>query len=189
MLASPNRSLLGVVAVRRITATFALALFVLGCSAQNGEPVKLLTGGTACYLGGEHPIEGRLTTDPEYGTRFNGKAVIWPVGFTGVRLADGEVAVLNQAGKTIATTGKEYGIAMASAGDGVEGYPAAVNCGFPQDFYEVNWFPLLLVRVLGVAALVFGMWRVWTRLRPAGVPSSGDTERSSSAATSCPGDR
>ena len=140
---------------------------MLGCSAPNGQPVKLLTGVTACYAGGEHAIEAQLIADPEYGTRFNGRAVIWPVGFTGVRLADGEVAVLNQAGKTIATTGKEYGIATASAANGVEGYPAAVNCGHPQDFYEVNWFPILLIRLLGVAAAVFGVWRIWTRLRPA----------------------
>lgn len=152
--------------MHRLPAILALALFVLGCSAQNGEPVELLTGVTGCYAGGEHPIEGQLTADPEYGTRFNGKAVIWPVGFTGVRLADGEVAVLNQAGNVIATTGKDYGIAIAPAGDGVEGYPAAVNCGYPQDFYEVNWFPLVLVRVLGFAALLFGLRRVWTRLRP-----------------------
>ena len=73
-----------------------------------------------------------------YRTRFNGMPVIWPFGFTGVRLVGGEVAVLDDAGNVIATTGKEYGIAPAPASGGemrrlvetIGAYPAAANCGY-----------------------------------------------------------
>ena len=157
--------------MRRLTTTLALALLVLGCSRPQGEPVQLLTyDSTGCYLGGEQAVEGELVTDPQYGTRFNGWAIVWPAGFTGVRLANGEVAVLDQAGNVVATTGNEYGIARRPpVPDG--GYPAAIGCPYPQDFYEVNQVnPVVLfsAQVLGSAALVYGLVVVGrSRRRPA----------------------
>jgi hypothetical protein len=130
--------------MRLISTTLALAILVLGCSI--GNPVHLMTGPSDCYLGGEVGSEGVLRADPKYGTVFNGMPVIWPVGFTGIPVTGGEVAVLNEAGLVVATTGKEYGMAGAHPGDDatrqlverVGGFVAAVKCGSPQDFYEVH---------------------------------------------------
>jgi hypothetical protein len=41
--------------------------------------------------------------------------VMWPTGYTGLRLARGEVEVLDEAGKVVATTGKRYDIAERPA--------------------------------------------------------------------------
>ena len=131
--------------MRRVTTTLALAFLVLGCSTPKVDPVELLTAASGCYAGGEHAVEGVLRADAEYGTRLDARPIIWPPGFTGVRLVGGEIVVLNQAGDVVATTGKKYGIAFAYAGEQarqlmerVGGLVAAVNCGYPRDFYEVN---------------------------------------------------
>ncbi len=128
--------------MRLVSTTLALAILVLGCSI--GNPVHLLTGPSNCYAGGEVGHEGVLRADPKYGTVFQGVPVIWPVGFTGTPVPGGEVAVLNEAGLVVATTGKEYGMARAHPGDDATrllsergGFVAAVKCGAPQDFYEV----------------------------------------------------
>jgi len=131
--------------MRRVTITLALAFLVLGCSARFGDRVELLTASSGCYLGGEQAAEDELLADAEYGTKFAGMPVIWPVGFTGVRLVGGEVAVVNNAGNVVATTGKKYGIAFAypeeearRLKERVGGLVAAVNCPYPHDFYEVH---------------------------------------------------
>src|SRR6266567_5163790 len=101
--------------MRLISTTLALAILVLGCSM--GDPVHLMTGPSDCYLGGEVGHEGVLRADPKYGTVFDGTPVIWPVGFTDIRVTGGEVAVLNEVGRVVATTGKKYGMAGAHPGD------------------------------------------------------------------------
>ena len=126
--------------MRPALTTLALALCLLGCAHEvrllTGE-VNLLTGVDSCYAGGEIPMyAGLLIPDPEYGTRIEGKGpVMWPTGYTGSRLADGQVAVLDASGVVVATTGREYAIANAphpggEAGqlmDRVSAIPAA-NC-------------------------------------------------------------
>jgi len=115
--------------MRRLTTTLALALFLLGCSSRigtnpesaaasatpAGDAVELLTGLDACYAGGQSPsYAGVLIPDPEYGTRIDGKGpVMWPSGYTGLRLADGHVQVLDVSGHVVATTGREYAISPA----------------------------------------------------------------------------
>jgi hypothetical protein len=153
--------------MRLATVTLALALCVLGCGpAPGGEPVQLLTGVNSCYAGGEQGGEGVLVADPEYGTRFEGRPVVWPVGFTGVRLAGGEVAVLNAEGKVIATSGRRYymSLAPAPASMKIGAFPVAANCPYAQDFrevWDVSWLPFAILFV--VVALGFGI--VWRPLR------------------------
>ena len=101
--------------------------------------MRLLTGVIGCYAGGESGITDTLQLDPDYGTRFGGKPVMWPDGFTGVRLANGQVGVLNGAGILVATTGRRYEIAIAPVRDyelmnRIGAYPAAAGCPYPQDF-------------------------------------------------------
>jgi hypothetical protein len=85
-----------------------------------------------------------LVVDPEFGTRFNGMPVMWPSGFTGVRVG-GEVEVRDSAGNAIATTGKPYYISNAYVAWGSEthklleeigAYPAAAACGYAWDFVD-----------------------------------------------------
>lgn len=152
VLRSDNRSRLGVTAVRRVTTTLALALCLLGCSAaQSGGsaappsvPIELLTGVTACWAGGERPSLGLLLADPTYGTTFNAKPVMWPVGFTGLRLAGGEVAVLNRAGRVVATTGREYALSGAPVPEekrrlieSIGALPVAGDC-YPWDLIDCS---------------------------------------------------
>jgi hypothetical protein len=123
--------------MRRLTTTLALGLCLLGCGS--GAPVQLLTGPLMCYAGGEQGSAGSLVADPEYGTRFNGKPVMWPEGFTGVRTG-GKVEVLGPAGNTVATTGRRYYISFAYVPheliEKTGAYPAAANCGYPWDFVD-----------------------------------------------------
>ncbi len=91
----------------------ALALLLLGCGSERlpSQPIELLTGIQACYAGGARPAyAGVLQPDPVYGTRFGRKPAMWPVGYTGVLLAGGQVVVLNAGGDLVATTGKAYAI-------------------------------------------------------------------------------
>lgn len=130
---------------RRGIGALALAVCLFGC-APSGDRVELLTGVDSCYAGGEQGTDGQLVADPEYGTRFNGKPVMWPLGFTGVRLVGGEVAVLNHEGRHIATTGRTYHISYAPVGnpekhqlmESIEAFPAAASCGYAWDFHEVK---------------------------------------------------
>jgi hypothetical protein len=144
VVASAAVRLQRVAAVRRLSATLALALCLLGCS---GEPVTLLTGvdPDACYAGGETGMTGRLVVDPKYGTSFNGKPVMWPVGFT-ARRAGAEVEVLDAQGTVRATTGRTYHISIGYVSDrqvveSVGAFPAAVNCSYPWDFVDCTAAP------------------------------------------------
>lgn len=142
--------------MRQITSAVAVGLSVLGCSAAatatESDPavqpspasVELLTGDTGCYAGGEQGMAGVLVVDPEYGTRFNGRPVLWPTGFAGVRVGS-EVEVRGPAGKAVARTGQAYYISVAAADWPIEtaklveetgAYPAAVLCGYPWDFVD-----------------------------------------------------
>jgi hypothetical protein len=129
--------------LRRVFATLALALLPLGC-APTGDPVPLLTGvdPAACYAGGETGMGGLLLVDPEYGTSFNGRPVMWPVGFSGVRVGH-EVVVLD-GDRVVATTGRKYYISIGPVVsderrrlmDRVGAYPAAAHCSYPWDFVD-----------------------------------------------------
>jgi hypothetical protein len=95
----------------------------------NGEPVKLLTGNYGCYAGGAGQGEGGLIVpDDEFGTRLDGRGpLIWPEGYTGVRLASGQVVVLNGNGDVKATTGKRYKWAPAPGPGNVPERPTGPN--------------------------------------------------------------
>ena len=122
--------------MHRVIATLALALCLLGCSRE-GEEVALLTGEIGCYAGGQSPsYAGVLVPDKSHGTRIDGKGpVMWPVGYTGSRLAGGQVAVLNGSGTVVATTGREYAISPALHSGGGIGAIAAPDC-YPWDFVD-----------------------------------------------------
>jgi hypothetical protein len=119
--------------MRRVFASLALALSLVGCSAGLGFPTTLLTGSdpNACYAGGEQHVEGQLLVDEEYGTSLDGRPVIWPVGYSGVRLFWGEVQVLDPAGKVVATTGKRYQLRLAAG-------MAAPQSGLLTDLVETT---------------------------------------------------
>jgi len=105
-----------------------------------GEPVALLTGvyPDMCYAGGETGATGPLVIDPTYGTSFDGRPVMWPVGFTGRRVG-GQVEVLDAQGNVKATTGRTYHISIAPAPESassINAFPAAANCGYAWDFID-----------------------------------------------------
>jgi hypothetical protein len=132
--------------MRGSTGTFALALFLLGCGSPNplSDQVELLTGIEACYAGGQSPTNGGLLLpDPKYGTRFDGQGpVMWPVGYTGRRLSNGDVEVLNTTGGVVATTGKRYRFSNVPEHGGEAGRVMAevgavpVCDSYPWDFEE-----------------------------------------------------
>jgi hypothetical protein len=119
---------------KRLVATVALALVVLGCSpsVQLGEPVEVLTGfptllgnGPGCYT---NSASGQLIADPQYGTavideimlRVTGTIpspvpVMWRPGYSAHRLGS-EVAVTDTSGNVVATTGHRYLIAGGYVG-------------------------------------------------------------------------
>lgn len=125
----------------RATSTLALALCLSGCAA---EPVQLLTGVDSCWAGGESSsgITGVLVPDPSSGTSIDGTPIMWPVGFTGLRLFGGGVEVRDAEGKVLATTGRTYHMSMGrvsgtAATTNIDGaFPAAANCGYPWDFID-----------------------------------------------------
>ena len=122
---------------------------------ESAEAVQLLTGGSAgCSAGPQPVVEGPLLADPKNGTaiqversgiRGGGgpnetlftppnaltEPVMWPTGFTGRRTSGGEVEVLDDAGRVVATTGKRYVLAAAplmnTAGTGAFG-----TCGLGE---------------------------------------------------------
>ena len=128
--------------MRRAAAALAFALLLAGCG-PSGEPVELLTGDSACYLGGEQGVTGELVAGGPYGTMFNGDTVMWPKGYTGRRAGD-EIEVLDADGGVRATTGRTYHIASAWASqlppDVGNPLAAAVECGYPQDFVDCDAF-------------------------------------------------
>ena len=126
----------------RVATILALAVCLVGCGS--GRPVKLLTGvGEACYAGGEQGATAQLVVDESYGTRFAGRPVMWPIGFT-ARRAGAEVEVLDADGNVRATTGRIYHISLAPApylAQSMNAYPAAVNCGYGWDFVDCTAEP------------------------------------------------
>ena len=132
-------------------------VFLLGCSAlQSGVsavptavPIHLLTGVDGCWAGGESSsgITGVLLPDPTSGTSINGKPIMWPVGFTGRRLPDGEVEVVDPDGRVLATTGRTYHLSIgvvsgkAASADVGGAFPAAANCGYAWDFMDCTLAP------------------------------------------------
>jgi hypothetical protein len=131
--------------MRRVITFLAMGLFLLGCgSAPTPHGFPLLTGELGCYAGGETGSAGTLEFDPQYGTRFNGRPVMWAAGFTGVRVGD-EVQVRDAEGIAVATTGRKYYISVAYAEpsqreliDKTGSFPAAAHCGYPWDFVECS---------------------------------------------------
>jgi hypothetical protein len=130
--------------MRRLIATLALAMSILGCGSGASDEVGLLTGVQACYAGGQSPgDEALLVPDADFGTRFEGRGpVMWPEGYTGSRLDGGQVAVLNTAGGLVATTGKRYSFSpvppqAGEAGEVIARVGAVPVCdGYPWDFVD-----------------------------------------------------
>jgi hypothetical protein len=105
--------------MRRVTATLALALLLLGCgsTAPPDGPVQLLTGQgpepDGCFTA---VYRFTLEPDSQYGTRAgedgvpgdHDTPVMWPKGYTGRRLSTGQVVVLDGGGNILATTGHTY---------------------------------------------------------------------------------
>jgi hypothetical protein len=109
--------------VRRITASLALALCLLGCGSVvlPWDRVELLTsdGPNLCYTS---ETGGPLIVDRTNGTAIDSGdptapvPVMWPRGFSG-RWAGSEVEVLDPDGTVVATTGRSYRIGGGSAGE------------------------------------------------------------------------
>ena len=123
-----------------------LALGLWGCARPVAQ-VPLLTGvdPEACYAGGESGMTGPLVADATYGTSFNGKPVMWPIGFS-ARSAGDEVEVLDSGGGVRAITGRVYYISIAPIlGEHrhrTYAYPAAVLCDNPWDFVDCTADPV-----------------------------------------------
>jgi hypothetical protein len=140
---------------KRLAATLALALLVVGCGLID-DRVPLLTGHdrtvrnpAGCYT---FSANGPLVVDPKYGTaiinmdtvKVMGLAspppavpVAWRPGFTGRRVGS-EVEVLDPDGHVVATTGRNYVIEGAGVGGddmvgrtGLDQFPESVfwSCG------------------------------------------------------------
>jgi hypothetical protein len=139
--------------MRRI-ATVSLALFLAGCGAlgPRGEQVPLLTGSLGCYAGGEGGPTAELIVDPEYGTSFAGRPVMWPTGYTAWRVGS-QIEVRDGGGNLKAATGRKYHISHAYApmlipgDDGSVGFepanafPAAADCTYHHDFIDCTANP------------------------------------------------
>ena len=140
--------------MRRI-ATLGLALFLAGCGVLNpgGEQVPLLTGSLGCYAGGEGGPTAELIVDPEYGTSFAGRPVMWPTGYTAWRVGS-QIQVRDVGGNLKAATGRKYHISHAYApmlipkDDGTfnspgphDAFPAAADCTYHHDFIDCTANP------------------------------------------------
>jgi len=93
------------------------AALVLGCgqSVPSGEPFGLTTDASGISCGASAYLEGLLIPDTTYGTmvqdaKGDTTRVIWRMGYSALRLAGGEVVVLDRDGKVVATTGRSYRI-------------------------------------------------------------------------------
>jgi len=113
--------------VRRARTTLVLTLFLLGCAqsgqASNFDPcarraIGLLLPdgrGTAISVmptsidGPAGPINP-VVWPSGYNDGRSIVSVTWPSGFTHLRLAGGEVAVLDPHGNVVATTGRRYSL-------------------------------------------------------------------------------
>jgi hypothetical protein len=139
----PTNARLRLVAVmKRIAATLAIGVLVVGCGLLpeqvQPEQVPLLTGDPehgGCY---SLEIESPLSVDPTYGTGSGPhivqqgdwvQVVAWRPGFTGRRVGS-EVEVLDPQGNVVATTGHTYRLQG--------GYPPHPSSwpGFP---YNIFW--------------------------------------------------
>ena len=103
--------------MRRIAATLALALCVLGCSGSRGEQVPLITeggGGDGCVLLYE-VVD--VIADPTFGTVIKGGGwpLRWPTGYTAWGVGT-EVEVLDRSGKVMLRTGGRYRIGPVNDG-------------------------------------------------------------------------
>jgi len=133
------------------------ALLLAGCGAApgatRGERVPLLTGDLGCYAGGEGGPTGPLVAEPQYGTSFLGKPVLWPTGYTAWR-AGSEVEILDLQGRVKAMTGRTYHISQAfwpdrypnddGTFDGpgpLDAFPAAADCSYHHDFIDCTANP------------------------------------------------
>jgi hypothetical protein len=134
--------------MKRVAATLALSLVVLGCSEPvqridvdpdellAGEPVELLTGvqpgkGDGCHWGS---VEGQLIVHSEYGTALIKDnppfidippwttVVAWRPGFHARRVGS-EVVVLDPDGHVVARTGGRYVIQGGIVDQHVTGWP------------------------------------------------------------------
>jgi hypothetical protein len=125
--------------MRQLTIALAIALCLLRSDPIFFYNVPLLTGADSCYAGGQSPsYAGVLIPDVQYGTRIAGKGpVMWPSGYTGVRLAGNQVAVRDTSGSVVATTGREYAIAPAPGQEARKriGAIAAPQC-YAWDFVD-----------------------------------------------------
>jgi hypothetical protein len=110
--------------MKRVAATLALSLVVLGCS----EPVQLITAPVGVWDDGcfTFAAAGRLIVDPEYGTAIveelqgGTSTVAWRPGFRARRVGP-EVEVLDPRGNVVARTGRRYVIAGGYVDEGSYG--------------------------------------------------------------------
>lgn len=142
----------------RVLSSVAMALSMLGCSSAGlsaplGESVPLLTGDLGCYAGGEGGGTARLLAEPQYGTSWLGKPVMWPSGYTARRVGT-EVAVIDKQGNVKATTGRTYHMSRAYSealtpnDDGTfkgpgphDALPVAADCSYHHDFIDCTANP------------------------------------------------
>jgi len=133
--------------VRRLTATLALALLLLGCGlvAPRGEPVQLLTGAMP-FDPDQCPDSAlaQLLVDPQYGTalaEYGGSRtpVMWRPGFTGRRVGS-KVVVLDATGNVVATTGQSYLIAGNYLLETADGENGIFRRGWVGSTIGVNMF-------------------------------------------------
>jgi len=90
-----------------------MALCLAACDSSP-QPVGLVTDEVYCYLGGAGGTAGLLAADQVYGTTFNGRPAMWPLGYTGLRVGS-EVEIHDPSGKLVATTGRRYYFSQAFA--------------------------------------------------------------------------
>jgi len=105
--------------MRRIAATLALSLCLLGCGLTKGERVPLITSesdaGGGCWL--LHEVVD-VVADPTSGTPTikGGASLKWPKGYT-ARRSGTEVEVLDAAGSVVLTTGGRYELCPTPGSD------------------------------------------------------------------------
>ena len=128
--------------VKRLMLAVVAVLAACSPVTPSGEPVVLYTHPGDCYDHFQW-VEGKLLPDPGAGTDIDVTAITdptdpsltvdgvawgssgntspprivplqWPVGFTGVRLAEGQIAVVDPTGNLVALTGHTYAFKGAS---------------------------------------------------------------------------
>ena len=133
--------------LRLSAVALALASTLAGCGlfrepAPSGEPVSLGTlGEGACVQW----IEGSLrptrdgvdieftsldTVDwPDGVDKQSSVSMMWPEGFTGVRVAGGDLAVVDGSGNLVAMTGRNYQLRGGFVTHEAPGYPGTKGIG------------------------------------------------------------